>query len=79
VVGLFFVDPPRLVLSSQRPWELQVRLHPWAPPARSRRRLRGRDLPAAAADLSWWDAPGEEIPPDGVVVLEPFELTELRL
>jgi hypothetical protein len=79
VLGLLFVDRPRLVLSSQRPWEQEVRLHPWAPPARSRRRLRDRDLPAAAATLSWWEASGEAMSPDGAVVLEPFELTELRL
>jgi hypothetical protein len=79
VVGLLFVDRPRLVLASQRPWEQRVRLQPWAPPAVSRRRLRTRDLDAAAATLSWWDHPGEALTKAATAALEPFELTEFRL
>ena len=79
VVGLLFTDPPRLVLASQRPWDQDVRLEPWATPALSRRRLRTGDLTAAAAALSWWDSPGEPIERHGSITLEPFELTEVRL
>ena len=49
------------------------------PPALSRRRLRDRDLAAAAATLSWWDGPGEAVARNGTVALEPFEITEIRL
>jgi hypothetical protein len=79
VVGLLFLDRPRLVLSSQRPWEQEVRLDPWAPPVLSRRRLRSPDLAAAAATMSWWDRPGQATDRDPTVVLESFELTELTL
>jgi D-apionolactonase len=79
VVGLLCTDPPRLVLASQRPWEQDVRLEPWATPALSRRRLRVRDMTAAATSLSWWDGPGEPIARPGSITLEPFELTEVRL
>jgi hypothetical protein len=79
VVGLLFADADRLVLASQRPWDQEVRLEPWTPPALSRRRLRDRDLAAAAATLSWWDGPGEAVARDGTVALEPFEITEIRL
>jgi hypothetical protein len=79
VVGLLFVDRPRLVLSSQRPWKQEVRLGAWAPPVLSRRRLRTEDLAAAAATLSWWDRMGRTRAPDEAVTLEPFELTELSL
>ena len=77
VVGLLFAD--RLVLSSQRPWDQEVALEPWAPPALSRRRLRDRDLASAAATLSWWDGPGEVVARDGTIALEPFEITEIEL
>jgi hypothetical protein len=77
VVGLLFVDRPRLVLSSQRPWEQQVRLGAWAPPVRRRRRLRTEDLDAAAATMSWWDGTGQVEARHEVVTLEPYELTEL--
>ena len=79
VVGLLFVDRPRLVLSSQRPWEQEVRLGAWAPPVLSRRRLRTEDLAAAAATVSWWDRTGPVEAPHEAVTLEPFELTELSL
>jgi hypothetical protein len=78
VVGLLFADRSRLVLSSQRPWDQEVPLG-WAPPALSRRRLRSRDLPSAAAMLSWWDGPQKTMTGDAAITLEPFELTEIRL
>jgi hypothetical protein len=79
VVGLLFADPPRLVLSSQRPWDQEVSLQPWAPSTLDRRRLRTADSAAAAATLSWWDGPAEPITGNPTIALEPFELTEVRL
>ena len=79
VVGLLFPDRARLVLASQRPWDQEVRLEPWAPRALSRRRLRDRDLAPAAATLPWWDGPQETVGRTGTVALEPFEVTEIRL
>jgi hypothetical protein len=79
VVGLLFVDRPRLVLASQRPWHQEVRLGDWAPPVLSRRRLRTADVAAAAATMSWWDRTERVRAPHEALTLEPFELTELSL